>query len=174
MELPLGAANVKGSRMSVDLPATGNQSARELVDWCSDLQLGRAIAYLELVRIGQINPGPELETVLGSDSLLTWTVEEIVAVQNKLALALCLRANPLTLQELGKRKLQEKALPAGSFTPSQPISDAIYTSVFKHRMEVLNSYNAGTGSKSSAYHNVRDHGISNSQGCVGSRGNSRR
>jgi hypothetical protein len=113
--------------MSVDLPATGNQSARELVDWCSDLQLGRAIAYLELVRIGQINPGPELETVLGSDSLLTWTVEEIVAVQNKLALALCLRANPkLTLQELVKRK---------------PISDAIHTSVFKHRMEVLNSYN---------------------------------
>lgn len=128
--------------MSVDLPATGNQSARELVDWCSDLQLGRAIAYLELVRIGQINPGPELETVLGSDTLLTWTVEEVVAVQNRLGLAICLLANPkITLQELVERK---------------PISGAIHTSVFKHRMEVLNSYNAGRAG--SASHNGRDHG----------------
>lgn len=121
--------------MSVDLPQTGDQSARELVDWCSDLQLGRAIAYLELVRIGQIIPGPELETVLGSDGFLTWTAGgreaalwDVVAVQNKLGLALCLRANSkITLQEMGTRK---------------PISVSIHTSVFKHRMEVLNSYNS--------------------------------
>jgi hypothetical protein len=53
--------------MSVDLPATGNQSARQLAaSQISEGQLARAIAYLELVRSKQINPGPEIEKLLQS------------------------------------------------------------------------------------------------------------
>jgi len=104
--------------MSVDLPTTEHSTARELAEWCSDVQLARAITYLELVRIKQINPGPEIENLLGEDSLLTWTPEEVDAVQRRLALTLCI-----------KRKLDYK------------ITSVIRESIFRNRVEVQADFN---------------------------------
>lgn len=103
--------------MSVDLPTTGNSSAREIAVWCSDSQLGRAIAYLELVKSKQINPGPEIERLFGENTLLSWTFEEVIAVQHKLALALCIRRG------LGYVLTQQ-----------------MRENVFRYRTEVLTSY----------------------------------
>ena len=103
--------------MSVDLPLTEHCTARELAGWCSDSQLARAITYLELVRIKQINPGPEIERLLGENSLLTWTPEEVDAVQRRLALALCI-----------KRELPYL------------LTSAIRESVFRHRIKVLGDF----------------------------------
>jgi hypothetical protein len=103
--------------MSIDLPATEHSTARELAVWCSDVQLARAITYLEMVRIKQINPGPEIEKLLGEDSSLTWTIEEVEAVQRRLALTLCI-----------KQKL------------TYHIADMIRQCIFRYRMEVLRAY----------------------------------
>lgn len=103
--------------MSIDLPDTGHSSARELAVWCSDVQLARAVTYLEMVRIKQISPGPEIEKLFGEDSLLTWDMYELDAVQRRLALTLCI-----------KRKLPYH------------ITDMIRECVFKYRMEVLRAY----------------------------------
>lgn len=100
--------------MSIDLPTTQHCTARELAVWCCDVQLARAITYLEMVRIGQIDPGPEIDKLLGEDSSLTWSVEEIDAVQRRLALTLCI-----------KRKLPFL------------ITNTIRECVFRYRMEVL-------------------------------------
>ena len=109
--------------MSVDLPATGNQSARQLAaSQISEGQLARAIAYLELVRSKKINPGPEIEKLFGQDTLLTWNnadMAELNAVQNRLALAICIRCR------LGIK-----------------ITAVIRESVFRNREEVLQSYRA--------------------------------
>lgn len=102
--------------MSVDLPNLENESARELARWISEEQVERAIAYLELVRLEEIQPGPEIERVLGSDSLLTWTVWELVAVQNRLGLVLCIKRNV------------------------RKISAQIHYSIFRRRQEVKISY----------------------------------
>jgi hypothetical protein len=105
--------------MSVDLPATENHSARAIAVWFSEIQLGRAITYLELVRTKAIpNPGPEIEKLLGPDTSFTWTMEEIDAVQRKLALAICIQ----------KRR---------PYFLTKEIRD----NVLKHRTEVLKSYN---------------------------------
>jgi len=104
--------------MSVDLPVTEHCTARELAVWCSDSQLARAITYLELVRIKQISPGPEIENLLGEDSLLTWNEWEVDAVQRRLALALCI-----------KRELPHL------------LTNAIRESVFRHRMQVQVDFN---------------------------------
>jgi hypothetical protein len=109
--------------MSVDLPTTERWPARTLAKWFGEIQLGRAIAYLELVRTGKITPGPEIEKLLGNDSCLTWTFEEVDAVQRKLALAICIR-NGLGYQ----------------------ISHSINRAVFRHRIEVLASYEEGSRS----------------------------
>jgi hypothetical protein len=77
--------------MSIDLPTTEHATARELAIWCSDEQLARAIAYLELVYNKTIHPGPEIERLLGENSAASWGFEEVNAVQNRLALALCLK-----------------------------------------------------------------------------------
>ena len=103
--------------MSIDLPLTGHSSARELAAWCSDVQLARAVTYLEMVLIKQITPGPEIEKLLGENSLLTWTPEEVDAVQRRLALTLCI-----------KRKLPYL------------ITNTIRESVFRYRMEVLKDF----------------------------------
>jgi hypothetical protein len=103
--------------MSIDLPTTEHSTARELAAWCSDTQLSRAITYLEMVRIGQIDPGPEIDKLLGEDSLLTWNTEEIDAVQRRLALTLCIK----------------RSLP-------YLITNTIRECVFRYRMEVLRAY----------------------------------
>ena len=104
--------------MSVDLPTTENTPAKELAQYISDIQLGRAIAYLELVRVRKIMPGPEIERLLGADSLLTWTIEELVAIQNRLALALC----------------KQKSLGYAY------MSRLINQNIFRYRREVFQSY----------------------------------
>jgi hypothetical protein len=104
--------------MSVDLPATGNQSARQLAaSQVSYNQLARAITYLELVRCKQIDPGPEIEQLFGPNTLLTWDIFELNAVQNRLAFAICIRG-----------RLEIK------------ITAVIRESVFRNREEVLRSY----------------------------------
>lgn len=101
--------------MSIDLPDTGHSSARELAVWCSDVQLARAVTYLEMVLIKQITPGPEIEKLLGEDSSLTWTIEEVEAVQRRLALTLCIKHGLTDYQ----------------------ITNTIRDCVFRHRMEVM-------------------------------------
>jgi hypothetical protein len=104
--------------MSVDLPATENWPARTLARWFSETELSRAITYLELVRVNQISPGQEIEKLLGEDTLLEWTMEEVEAVQRKLALALCIKHG----RSFGF------------------ITKEIQESVFRNRMEVMRSY----------------------------------
>lgn len=105
--------------MSVDLPATGNQSARQLAaSQVSENQLARAITYLELVRCKQIDPGPEIENLFGPNaSWINLDILELNAVQNKLAFAICIR------NRLGTK-----------------ITEVIRESVFRNREEVLRSY----------------------------------
>ena len=100
--------------MSIDLPNTGHSTAIELAVWCSDVQLARAVTYLEMVRIKQITPGPEIEKLFGEDALLTWDIYELDAVQRRLALTLCI-----------KRKLPYH------------ITDMIRECVLQYRTEVL-------------------------------------
>jgi len=114
--------------MSVDLPTTEHATAQELAVWCADVQLARAITYLELIHSKQIIPGPEIEKLLGEDSLLTWNTWEVDAVQRRLALALCLKRNL-------------KVEPREGFQPSYPIARIIRNCAECHRAEVLSSYN---------------------------------
>jgi hypothetical protein len=114
--------------MSVDLPITEHSTARELAVWCDDAQLARAITYLELVHLKQIHPGPEIERLLGEDTLLTWNTWETDAVQRRLGLALCIKRN-LNVE------------PREGFQPSYPIVRVIRNSVDCYRVEVLRSYN---------------------------------
>ncbi|MCK9567452.1 hypothetical protein M0R72_00720 [Candidatus Pacearchaeota archaeon] len=111
--------------MSVDLPTTEHATAQELAVWCSDVQLARAITYLELVHLKQIQPGPEIEKLLGEDSLLTWNEWEVDAVQRRISLALYIKR---TLK-VDRRKA------------SYPITRIIHNCVECHRGEVLSSYN---------------------------------
>jgi hypothetical protein len=105
--------------MAIDLPTTEHNTARELAAWFSAEQLGRAIAYLELVHDKKINPGPEIERLLGENTLLTWTIWEADAVQRRLALALCIKKN----------------------VKNYPITKTIQENVNRNRDEVLRSYN---------------------------------
>ena len=135
--------------MSIDLPTTQHCTARELAVWCCDVQLARAITYLEMVRIGQIDPGPEIDKLLGEDSLLTWNTEEIDAVQRRLALTLCIK---------------RYARSDGAIKRSLPylITDTIRECVFRYRMEVLRAYFG------------ENYGRANQQSCDGSRNGSSR
>lgn len=114
--------------MSVDLPTTEHATARELAVWCDDAQLARAITYLDLVHTKQIHPGPEIEKLLGENTLLSWTVWEVEAVQRRLALALCIKRN---------MKVESRE----GFQPSYPIFRIIRNCVECNRVEVLRSYN---------------------------------
>lgn len=111
--------------MAIDLPITTSDTAADLAWKCTDVDLSRAITYLELVQEEEIQPGPEIERLLGDDTLLLWNVWEVRAVQNRLALALCIRRNVSKQQTEG----------------SYPLSRIISNCVECHRESVLKSYN---------------------------------
>lgn len=79
-------------RTNVDLPLIYGMTA-EMINKsiCSNTQLEQSITYLELVILGEINPGKELEKFLGRECWGTWNHEELEAVRNRLMLALCKR-----------------------------------------------------------------------------------
>jgi hypothetical protein len=109
--------------MSIDLPLTGHSSARELAAWCSEVQLARAITYLEMVRTKHISPGQEIERLFGEDeedTFLTWTPEELDAVQRRLALTLCIKRS--------------------NGAVCYAISDTIRECVFRYHAEVLDDF----------------------------------
>jgi hypothetical protein len=70
----------------LDLPSTEHWPAHILARTFPRRELCEAIAYLELVRTGKWMPGPEIDR-LGIDPL-TYTNEELEAVQRRLALAI--------------------------------------------------------------------------------------
>lgn len=69
----------------IDLAPTENWPAHVLAKTFSEDRLYEGIAYLELVRTGEVTPGPEMFRL--GVSPLDYTNEEIEAVQRKLALA---------------------------------------------------------------------------------------
>lgn len=88
--------------MNINLPTIANSSAREIAAVCNGEEIETAITYLELVRLEELRPGHEIDRLLGKwyldyaernlvapkENARYW---EIVAVQNKLALALCIQ-----------------------------------------------------------------------------------
>jgi len=121
--------------MAVDLPMTWNLPARELAKYIDREQLGRGIAYLELVRARKIKPGVEIENLLGVDREIgtgdmkyahlgkdwtIWVENDLEAVQRKLALAICIS------KRVGYK-----------------ISEEIRESITRHCIEVLRAYNEG-------------------------------
>jgi len=69
----------------IDLPPTEHWPADVLARAFTEKQLCEAIAYLELVRTSEMIPGPEMFNL--GISPLEYSIEEIVAVQRRLALA---------------------------------------------------------------------------------------
>jgi hypothetical protein len=69
-----------------ELAPTENWPAHILARTFSESQLSDGIAYLELVRIEELTPGPEMFRL--GVSPLSYTTEELEAVQRKLALAI--------------------------------------------------------------------------------------
>jgi len=117
--------------MSVDLPLTEHWSARVLAFSISEIQLRRAITYLELIRIKKISPGPELGCLLGTSS--GWTMDDIDAMQRRLSLAICIKNRKGYL-----------------------ISKEISESVSRYKEEVLSSYNENHYRRYS-YENTKRH-----------------
>jgi hypothetical protein len=116
--------------MGIDLPTTENNPARKLAGLFSEEQLARAIAYLELVKIRKIYPGPEIQNLFGPGTLLSWQESgnsELEAVQNRLAFAICIQQNNMN-------SVDEKGKP--NFIRKQ-----VNRSIFKYRAEVLDEYN---------------------------------
>jgi hypothetical protein len=70
----------------LDLAPIEHWPAPVLASAFSEKQLSEAIAYLELVRTGKLVPGPEMFRL--GVSPLDYSPQEIVAVQNRLALAI--------------------------------------------------------------------------------------
>ena len=70
----------------IKLPCIGHWPAHVLAKSFSEEDLCRGISYLELVKREVVIPGPEM-FALGI-SPLDWSVEEVIAVQNRLSLAI--------------------------------------------------------------------------------------
>ena len=69
-----------------ELAPTEHWPAQVLAKTFSEDQLADGIAYLELVRTGELTPGPEMFRL--GVSPLDYTTEELEAVQRRLALAI--------------------------------------------------------------------------------------
>jgi hypothetical protein len=123
----------------LDLPTTENLPARTIAKNFDLPQISRAISYLELVRTRRITPGQELLRLLGPDesglTLLNWEMEEIVAVQRKLALAICIKNNLTSSVTLGR-------------VVEYPITTTINKAISLYNKEVIASYENNNHGKS--------------------------